>query len=281
MRGHPQLPFCEGILSYWGAGRAMRMEDAHDHPRPTPNRPGADRPAARHRRPRPRAAIGRGHGRGRARAGHTLPRGGRPRGPGPGGVRVRFRRRAIDPRRSRDAAAPRRATARLEHVGRRPRRTRRRRRDQAAMGRLPRHRLDLQLRRRGIDTIVLGGIATNMGRRVDRPRQLRPRLPHGRRRGCLHELRTRASRDGVRAHLPAARTLARSDALAFEDASHWSAPARGLTEGQGFCPGPGSLCAGAKGPDAKGRSSLGSLSVKETPGHRDLPARMWPGVFLN
>ncbi len=46
--------------------------------------------------------------------------------------------------------------------------------------------LDLQLRRRGIETVVIGGIATNFGVEFDSARCLAARLCRRDRRGCVH-----------------------------------------------------------------------------------------------
>ena len=62
-----------------------------------------------------------------------------------------------------DAAAGRQPARRLERSRRRSGRTRRYRRHQAAMGRSTAPISELQLRRRGVTTIVLGGIATDFG----------------------------------------------------------------------------------------------------------------------
>ncbi len=65
--------------------------------------------------------------------------------------------------------------------------------------------LDLQLRRRGVTTVVIGGIATNMGVEFDRPRRARARLfgRAGRRR--RHEPLGQDTRLRLRAYLPASR----------------------------------------------------------------------------
>ena len=65
--------------------------------------------------------------------------------------------------------------------------------------------LDLQLRRRGVTTVVIGGVATNMGVEFDRPRRARARLcgRAGRRR--RHEPLRRDARLRLRAYLPASR----------------------------------------------------------------------------
>ncbi len=80
--------------------------------------------------------------------------------------------------------------------------------------------LDLQLRRRGIDTIVLGGIATNMG------------VESTARASFDHGYHTVVVEDACTSFAPALHAMAfehifprlgrvaRSDALAFEDASH-------------------------------------------------------------
>ena len=65
--------------------------------------------------------------------------------------------------------------------------------------------LDLQLRRRGVTTVVLGGIATNMGVEFDRPRRARARLRGGAGRGRRDHLHGRDARLRFRAHLPPAR----------------------------------------------------------------------------
>ena len=63
--------------------------------------------------------------------------------------------------------------------------------------------LDLQLRRRGITTIVLGGIATNFGVEFDSARSVAAQLRGGHRRGCLHQHRPRDASVRDREDIPA------------------------------------------------------------------------------
>ena len=54
--------------------------------------------------------------------------------------------------------------------------------------------LDLQLRRRGCDTVVICGVATNLGVEATATRPLRPELPRRDRRGRLRQRRARSAR---------------------------------------------------------------------------------------
>ena len=65
--------------------------------------------------------------------------------------------------------------------------------------------LDLQLRRRGVTTVVIGGIATNMGVEFDRPRRARARLRRGAGRGRHRKLLSRDARVRLRADIPVSR----------------------------------------------------------------------------
>ncbi len=65
--------------------------------------------------------------------------------------------------------------------------------------------LDLQLRRRGVTSVVIGGIATNVGVEFHRPSRARARLWGGAGRGRCHRPLGRDARLRLRTHLPDAR----------------------------------------------------------------------------